>query len=77
MSENDDEDYVYCENCEQEIREDEAIYVGGKPYCKNCYRKAEEYETIDDLIEEEDEDDDDYDEDDNDYEDDDYNDDYD
>ncbi|MFW9999569.1 MAG: hypothetical protein ACFE9Q_06800 [Candidatus Hodarchaeota archaeon] len=62
------EDYVYCENCEKEILQDKAIYVGGRPYCKKCYRDAEEYETIDVYNDEEDyndEDEDDEDEDDN------------
>jgi len=66
MGKYDDEDYVYCKNCEKEIIQDKAIYVGGKPYCKTCYRDAEEYEIIDEDEDEEDnndedEDDDDYD----------------
>ncbi|MFW9951247.1 MAG: hypothetical protein ACFFKA_14100 [Candidatus Thorarchaeota archaeon] len=69
MGNYDKEDYVYCENCDKEILQDSAIYVGGRPYCKNCYRDAEEYETIDvyddDDHDEEDEDDDDDDDDDN------------
>ncbi|MFW9900102.1 MAG: hypothetical protein ACFFDY_02300, partial [Candidatus Thorarchaeota archaeon] len=56
-----DEDIVYCENCEKKMRKKVAIYVGGRPYCKKCYRDAEEYETIDvyedDYDEEEDDDD--------------------
>ena len=73
----DDEDYVYCENCEKEILQDNAIYVGGKPYCKNCYRDAEEYETIDVYNEEKEEEDDDNDDDDDDDDDDEDDDDYD
>jgi hypothetical protein len=64
MSNDDDEDYVYCENCEEEILQEDAIYVGGKPYCKNCYRDAQEVELIEDAEDFEDEDEDDYDQDD-------------
>lgn len=60
----DDEDIVYCENCEKEMRKKKAVYVGGRPYCKKCYRDAEEYEIIEDA--EEDDDDDDWDDDDDD-----------
>ena len=64
-----DEDYVYCINCEKEILQDNAIYVGGKPYCKKCYRDAEEYETIDVYNDEEEDDEDEDDENDDDDED--------
>ncbi|MFX0022783.1 MAG: TraR/DksA C4-type zinc finger protein [Candidatus Hermodarchaeota archaeon] len=64
MSNYDDEDYVNCENCEEEILQEKAIYVGGKPYCKDCYRNAEEFELIEDAEDFEDEDEDDYDQDD-------------
>ncbi len=30
MSNYDDEDYVICNNCEKEILQEDAIYVGGK-----------------------------------------------
>lgn len=63
-----DEDYVYCTNCEKEILEEKAIFVGGRPYCKKCYRDAEEYETIDVYNEEEDDNEEDDEEDDDDYE---------
>ncbi len=66
MSKYDAEDYVYCKNCEKEILQDKAIYVGGKPYCKNCYRDAEEYETIDVYNDEEEDNDEDEDEEDED-----------
>ena len=59
MGNYDDEDYVYCQNCEKEILQDNAIYVGGKLFCKNCYRDAEEYETIDLYNNEEDDNDED------------------
>ncbi len=60
----DDDDIVYCKNCEKEILQKNAIYVGGKPYCKKCYRDAEEYEIIEDAEEDDDDDDDDDEEDD-------------
>lgn len=69
MGDYDDEDYVYCINCEKEILQEKAIYVGGRPYCTNCYRDAEVYETIDvynDEDEEDEEDEDEEDEDDDD-----------
>jgi hypothetical protein len=69
------EDYVICENCEIELLQENAHYVGGRPYCDNCYREAEEYETIAsyrDEEEEEEEDEDDEDDDDDDDFDDDY-----
>jgi formylmethanofuran dehydrogenase subunit E len=72
MGNYDDEDYVYCKNCEKEILQENAIYVGGKPYCKKCYRDAEAYETIDVYNEEEDEDDEFDDDDDDDDDNDDY-----
>ena len=70
MGKFDDEDDVYCTNCEKKILQDKAIYVGGKPYCKTCYRDAEEYETIDVNNEEEEDNDEDDDEDDDDDDDD-------
>ncbi|UCC18665.1 MAG: hypothetical protein JSV62_11220 [Promethearchaeota archaeon] len=72
MGDYDDEDYVYCTSCEKEIHQGDAIYVGGRPYCKKCYRDAEEYETIDVYNDEEDEDEEDDDEDEDDDDDDDY-----
>ena len=66
MGKNDDEDYVYCKNCEKEILQDKAIYVRGKPYCKTCYHKADEYGIYDEYNDDEDEDDDEDDEDDED-----------
>jgi len=68
MGKYDDEDFVYCDYCEKEIPQDKAIYVRGKPYCNNCYRKADEYGIYDEYEEDEDEDEDD--DDDDDYEDD-------
>ena len=67
----DDDDIVYCENCGKEMRKKKAIYVGGRPYCKNCFRDAEEYEIIEDALEDDDDDYDDDDNDDDDYDDDD------
>ena len=61
-----DEDIVYCENCEKQMRKKKAIYVGGRLYCEKCYRDAEEYEIIEDA-EEDDDDYDDYDDDEDDY----------
>ncbi|MFX1390847.1 MAG: hypothetical protein ACFE9Z_12355 [Promethearchaeota archaeon] len=74
MDNYEDEDYVYCENCENEILQEKAHYVGGRPYCDNCYENAEEYETIsayrDDEEEEEEGDDEDDEDDEDDYDDD-------
>jgi hypothetical protein len=61
---NNDEDYVYCKNCEKKIIQEKAVYVAGKPYCKDCYRDAEEFELIEDEEDFYDEDEDDYDQDD-------------
>ena len=46
MGKFDDEDDVYCTNCEKKILQDKAIYVGGKPYCKTCSRDAEDATTL-------------------------------
>ena len=59
MGEYDDEDFVYCKNCEEEILQDKAIYVRGKPYCKTCYHKADEYGIYDEYNDEDDDEDDD------------------
>ena len=63
MGKSKDEDYVKCNTCEEEILEDDAIYVRGTPYCEKHYRKAEEYGTYEEDYEEHDDDDDDDDDD--------------
>ncbi|UCD01846.1 MAG: hypothetical protein JSV23_02170, partial [Promethearchaeota archaeon] len=66
MEEHDDEDFVYCQNCEVEIPQDEAIYVSGKPYCETCYQAADEYGIYDEYNDDDEENDDDEDDDDED-----------
>lgn len=43
MNEEEDEEYVNCAYCGDEISEDEAIYVEGRPYCEECYTEAEAF----------------------------------
>ena len=70
MGKYDDEDFVYCNNCEKEIIQDKAIYVRGKPYCETCHHKADEYGIYDEYEDEDDDEDDDDDDEDDDDEDD-------
>ncbi|MHA1724034.1 MAG: LIM domain-containing protein [Promethearchaeota archaeon] len=44
----DKENIVTCMYCGREIKEEEAIYVEGEPYCPDCYSEAEIHADIPD-----------------------------
>ncbi len=47
-----------CENCGEEILRKEALFLNGRPYCKDCYGEAEEnYQGFDEDYDEDDEED--------------------
>ncbi len=65
----DEDEWIVCQYCSNEILDKDATYVEGRPYCNKCYSEAE---ILTDLeVTEDDDDDDDDDEDDEDEDDDD------
>jgi hypothetical protein len=55
---------IKCDYCGKEIFDEDAIYVEGRPYCKECHREAEIHADVEDRYESQDGED--YDEDDDD-----------